>query len=129
MQQQLSEIGIKINAAIDDAAVVFSEKFMTSKNAWDMFNFAWVGSPDPVGGNPSWMCDSDPSINPSKYCNPEVDKLLNQTDRTVRCPVSTLGTASMPVDDTVPVAAPGVVRPTSRSSSGRASAAADAATV
>ena len=53
----------------------------------------------------------------------------NQTDRTVRCPVSTLGTASMPVDDTVPVAAPGVVRPTSRSSSGRASAAADAATV
>ena len=83
VQQQLAEVGIKINAAVDDAAVVFSEKFMTSKTAWDLFNFAWVGSPDPVGGNPSWMCDSPPSINPSKYCNPEVDKLLNQTDREV----------------------------------------------
>ena len=83
VQSQLAEIGIKINANIDDPAVVFSEKFMTSKDAWDMFNFAWVGSPDPVGGNPSWMCDSPPSINPSKYCNPEVDKLLEKTDTLV----------------------------------------------
>jgi peptide/nickel transport system substrate-binding protein len=83
MQQQLAEIGIKVNAAFDDAAVVFADKFLSSEDAWDIFNFAWVGSPDPVGGNPSWMCDSPPTLNNTKYCNEEVTELLEQTDVTI----------------------------------------------
>jgi len=83
MQQQLAEIGIKLNAAFDDPAVVFTDKFLSSKDKWDLFNFAWVGSPDPVGGNPSWMCESPPTLNNTKYCNKEVTKLLEETDTTV----------------------------------------------
>ena len=83
IQQQLAEIGIKVNAAFDDPAVVFADKFLSSKDKWDMFNFAWVGSPDPVGGNPSWMCDSPSTLNNTKYCNEEVTKLLEKTDVTV----------------------------------------------
>jgi peptide/nickel transport system substrate-binding protein len=83
IQQQLAQIGIKVNAAFDEAAVVFADKFLSSKDAWDIFNFAWVGSPDPVGGNPSWMCDSPPTLNNTKYCNEEVSKLLEETDTTV----------------------------------------------
>ncbi|HUH08029.1 MAG TPA: ABC transporter family substrate-binding protein, partial [Egibacteraceae bacterium] len=49
MQQQLQEIGVQLNADFGEPAVVFGERLPGQD--YDMFLFAWVGSPDPAGGD------------------------------------------------------------------------------
>ncbi len=79
IQQQLKQIGIEIKPDIGDAATVFADVLPAGKEkAWDLFNFAWVGSPDPFGSNAIFKCKGDQNYN--SYCNQEVTKLLDRTD-------------------------------------------------
>ncbi|MEX1092340.1 MAG: ABC transporter substrate-binding protein, partial [Acidimicrobiia bacterium] len=46
-QANLAEVGIEVNAAFGPAAEVFAdEHFYGDSSVWQIFNFAWVGSPD-----------------------------------------------------------------------------------
>jgi peptide/nickel transport system substrate-binding protein len=85
-QATLKDIGIEVNAAFGPASEVFSdEAFYGGSDFWDIFNFAWVGSPDPAGGNTIYYCEGEaPSgfgdLNNLRYCNEEVDTLIRSTD-------------------------------------------------
>jgi peptide/nickel transport system substrate-binding protein len=79
IQQQLKQIGIEIKADTGDAATVFADVLPNGPDgAWDLFNFAWVGSPDPFSGNSIWKCEGDQNYN--GYCNEDVTELLDRTD-------------------------------------------------
>jgi len=88
-QANLAEIGIEVNAAFGPAAEVFADEFLYGDyTVWQIFNFAWVGSPDPVGGNTIYYCEGDaPSgfggINVTRYCNDEMEQLVRATDTEV----------------------------------------------
>ncbi len=88
-QANLAEVGIEVNAAFGPAAEVFAdEHFYGDSTVWQIFNFAWVGSPDPAGGNTLYYCEGGAptgfgDINNLQYCNEEVDALIKQTDTEV----------------------------------------------
>ncbi len=88
-QANLAEIGIEVNAAFGPAAEVFADEFIFGDyTVWQMFNFAWVGSPDPSGGNTIYYCEGGaPSgfgdINVTRYCNDEMEELVRATDTEV----------------------------------------------
>ncbi|REK23380.1 MAG: hypothetical protein DWQ40_02195 [Actinobacteria bacterium] len=88
-QANLAEIGIEVNAAFGPAAEVFADEFIFGDyTVWQMFNFAWVGSPDPSGGNTIYYCEGGaPSgfgdINVTRYCNDEMEQLVRATDTEV----------------------------------------------
>lgn len=77
IQEQLRQVGIEVKSEFGDAAVVFGEKILVAGN-YDLFQFAWVSTPDPVGSVEIWRCDG--SQNFSGYCNEEVSKLLVSSD-------------------------------------------------
>jgi peptide/nickel transport system substrate-binding protein len=81
LQQQLKSAGIEIDSAFGPANVVFGPSVMEAGN-YDMFLFAWQGSPDPAGNVEIWKCKGGQNF--SGYCNPQVSKLLNQTNVTVQ---------------------------------------------
>ncbi|HWC13586.1 MAG TPA: peptide ABC transporter substrate-binding protein [Actinomycetota bacterium] len=76
IQQQVKEAGIELKSAFGDAAVVFGNKVLVAGN-YDLFMFAWVGSPDPGGSVEIWKCEG--SQNFTGYCNEEVTKLLESS--------------------------------------------------
>ncbi len=88
-QANLAEIGIEVNAAFGPASEVFADEFIFGDSTvWQIFNFAWVGSPDPAGGNTIYYCEGGaPSgfgdINVTRYCNDEVEQLVRATDTEV----------------------------------------------
>jgi peptide/nickel transport system substrate-binding protein len=88
-QANLAQIGIEVNAAFGPASEVFADEFFYGDSSvWQMFNFGWVGAPDPVGGNTVYYCEGGaPSgfgdLNVTRYCNEEVDGLIRETDTIV----------------------------------------------
>jgi peptide/nickel transport system substrate-binding protein len=88
-QANLAAIGIEVNAAFGPASEVFADEFIYGDSTvWQLFNFAWVGSPEPAGGNTIYYCEGDaPSgfgdINVTRYCNDEMEQLVRQTDTIV----------------------------------------------
>ena len=84
MQQQLQEIGVQITADFGEPAVALGERLPAQD--YDLILFAWVGAPDPSGGDTIWQCEEttgDASLNYTGYCNPEVDELMQQQLETV----------------------------------------------
>ena len=84
IQQQLQEIGVQVNAAFGESAVVFGEQLVNQD--YDLFLFAWVGSPDPAGGDTIWQCQEttgEASLNYTGLCEPRVDQLIQQQLETV----------------------------------------------
>ena len=82
IQSQLKEIGVEAKPKLQDAATAFGTTLIAGPDgAWGMFNFAWVGSPDPQGGNTIWMCGGGQNYN--TYCNEEVTDLIEQTNTTI----------------------------------------------
>lgn len=92
-QADLAAIGIEAVAKFAPAADVFAdENFYGDSTFWDVFNFAWVGSPDPAGGNTLYYCKEDGTapigqeaidaglLNALRFCDPEVDALIRSTD-------------------------------------------------
>lgn len=82
IQSQLKEIGVEAKPKLQDAATAFGTTLIAGpEKAWGLFNFAWVGSPDPQGGNTIWMCGGGQNYN--SYCNEEVTSLIEQTNTTI----------------------------------------------
>jgi peptide/nickel transport system substrate-binding protein len=80
VQAQFSDIGVQLNSALGEAAVVFADDVLAAGN-YDMFEFAWVGSPDPAANVELFRCDG--MQNYTGHCNPEADELLLETRREV----------------------------------------------
>ncbi|MGH3664532.1 MAG: ABC transporter substrate-binding protein, partial [Egibacteraceae bacterium] len=82
VQQQLQEIGVEVKAANEDADALFGTTLPGGADgAWELIMFAWVGSPDPFGGNSIYTCDG--GLNEQGYCNEEVTELINSTNTMV----------------------------------------------
>lgn len=82
IQSQLKDIGIEVIAKTQDPPTAFGTTLVTGKEkTWGFFNFAWVGSPDPQGGNSIWMCDGGQNYN--SYCNTEVTALIEKTNSVI----------------------------------------------
>jgi peptide/nickel transport system substrate-binding protein len=75
VQAQFSDIGVQLNSALGEAAVVFADDVLAAGN-YDMFEFAWVGSPDPAANVELFRCDG--MQNYTGHCNPEADELLRR---------------------------------------------------
>jgi peptide/nickel transport system substrate-binding protein len=60
---------------------VFGPSVMEAGN-YDMFLFAWQGSPDPAGNVEIWKCHGGQNF--SGYCNQKVSKLLEKSNVTVQ---------------------------------------------
>lgn len=88
-QASLAEIGIEINADFRPASEIFLEPFFFGDSTeWQMLNFAWVGSPDPVRFNTIYHCKGDaPSgfgeLNVTRYCDDEIERVVRATDTEV----------------------------------------------
>jgi len=88
-QADLAAIGIEATAKFGPASEVFADEFIYGgADQWQVFNFAWVGSPDPSGGNTLYYCEGDApngfgAINNLRFCNEEVDALIKSTDAMV----------------------------------------------
>ena len=80
IQEQLRGVGIELKSEFGDPAVVFGAKGLVGGN-YDLFMFAWVGSPDPAGSVEIHKCEG--AQNYQGYCNEEVTKLLEKSDTIV----------------------------------------------
>lgn len=70
-QQDLEEVGIQLNEDYGDAATVFGADVLVA-GEWDMFLFAWVGSPDPNATVELLGCfERDEDGAPIEGANPE----------------------------------------------------------
>ena len=75
---------MQVNAAFGESAVVFGEQLVNQD--YDLFLFAWVGSPDPAGGDTIFQCQEttgEQSQNYTGFCDPEVDELMQQQLETI----------------------------------------------
>jgi peptide/nickel transport system substrate-binding protein len=93
IQQQMKQIGVKFTIKNSPDILDYS----LSAYDYQTIIFAWVGSPDPYGGNVTWLSSASPAActkaeakkgacdtsgtNYTKVNDPEVDSLLNATDR------------------------------------------------
>jgi peptide/nickel transport system substrate-binding protein len=93
IQEQMKQIGVKFT--IKNAPDILD--YALSAYDYDTIIFAWVGSPDPYGGNVIWLSSASPDdctkanakkgkcdysgLNYTKVQDPEVDALLNAADR------------------------------------------------
>jgi peptide/nickel transport system substrate-binding protein len=76
IQANLKDVGIEVTNAFGEADVVFTD---LSKKDYEVFQFGWVGAPDPFSGNTIYTCNGDQNY--QDYCNPQVDKLIEQTNK------------------------------------------------
>lgn len=77
IKQELKSIGIDIVDSPLPANVVFGPTGIPSSN-YDLANFAWVTSPDPVGFVTTWKCGGE--SNYLNYCNRAATKLLDASN-------------------------------------------------
>lgn len=88
-QANLAEIGIEVNAAFRPASeMFFDDFFFGDSTVWQIMNFAWVGSPDPVRLNSIYYCEGDApngfgALNLTRYCNDEIEGLIRATETEV----------------------------------------------
>ena len=74
---ELAAIGIQLTDALGPANVVFGPTVLEAGN-YDMFEFAWVTSPDPAGFVPIWGCKG--ASNYLNYCNNKATALLKASN-------------------------------------------------
>lgn len=83
IQQQLRQIGVKMNADFGEAATVFDRLVVKD---YETFLFAWVGAPDPFSGDTIWQCvqtTGPDSQNYTGFCDPRVDEVMRQQVETL----------------------------------------------
>src|SRR5680860_373203 len=79
IQAQLADIGIEIEAATAPPADVFTNILPAgSEGAWDIGNWAWIGSPNPGGNIPIFSCDGDQNY--QSYCDEAVTEQLEESN-------------------------------------------------
>ncbi len=83
IQDQLKKNGIEATDGFKPASVAFGQDLIQGN--YDLFMFAWLGSPDPAGNTPIWSCpNAGGTQNYTNYCNRTVTKLLKQADTTLK---------------------------------------------
>ena len=83
IQEQLRKNGIEVTNNFKPASIAFGQDLVQGN--YDLFMFAWLGSPDPAGSTPIWSCPSAGGTqNYMSYCNKKVTKLLKQADATLK---------------------------------------------
>ncbi|MGH8872606.1 MAG: peptide ABC transporter substrate-binding protein [Acidimicrobiia bacterium] len=86
VQADLAEIGIEVTPNFGPNSQVFSQQFFYGgADQWQLFNFAFIGSHDPAGGNTLYYCEGDAPngfgfLNNLGYCNEQVDAMIRQTE-------------------------------------------------
>jgi len=82
IQAQLADIGIEIEAATAPPADVFTNILPAgSEGAWDIGNWAWIGSPNPGGNIPIFSCDGDQNY--QSYCDEAVTEQLEESNNII----------------------------------------------
>lgn len=85
-QANLADIGIEVNSTFLPPSEIFKDEFFFGDSTmWQMLDFGWVGSPDPVRFNTIFYCEGDTlsgfgELNVTRYCNDEIDQLVHATD-------------------------------------------------
>lgn len=75
IQANLKDVGIEVTNAFGEADVVFAD--LDERN-FEIFQFGWVGDPDPFGANGIFQCNGPQNY--TGHCNREAHKLLEQTN-------------------------------------------------
>ncbi len=75
IQANLKDVGIEVTNAFGEADVVFAD---LDKRDYEIFQFGWVGDPDPFGSNGIFQCDGPQNY--TGHCNREAHKLLERTN-------------------------------------------------
>jgi peptide/nickel transport system substrate-binding protein len=75
-QNQMKAIGVDIRINNSPSTDVFGERLPGGD--FDIADFAWVGGPFTSGNTSIYKCDG--GQNYGKFCNPEVDRLLDQAN-------------------------------------------------
>ena len=71
--------GIEVKDNFKPSAVAFGTDLVQGN--YDLFMFAWTGTPDPQGATPIWSCPSAGGTqNYMSYCNMRATRLLHQAD-------------------------------------------------
>jgi peptide/nickel transport system substrate-binding protein len=75
IQAQLKKIGIDFQNAFAPSGPVFTD---LTKKDYEIFQFGWVGTPDPSGAVEIYKCQGEQNY--QDYCNKEATKLLDETN-------------------------------------------------
>jgi len=79
MQQQAKDSGIEFTNNFKPSNVAFGQDL--TAGTWDLFMFAWVGTPDPSGSTAIWSCPNDGgSSNFMAYCNARATAFMKKAD-------------------------------------------------
>jgi peptide/nickel transport system substrate-binding protein len=82
IQARLKTNGIEVTNNFKPSNIAFGQDL--TAGTWDLFMFAWVGSPDPGGNTPIWSCpNKGGTSNFMNYCNAKATALLQKADTTV----------------------------------------------
>ncbi|HUH06426.1 MAG TPA: peptide ABC transporter substrate-binding protein [Egibacteraceae bacterium] len=80
IQAQLADIGIEVTPALGEPAEVYGSVLPAGPDgAWDLFVYAYSGSPDPFENNTLYRCGGEQNF--TSYCDEEVTRLLDETER------------------------------------------------
>jgi peptide/nickel transport system substrate-binding protein len=72
--------GVEVKDNFKPASIAFGTDLVQGN--YDLFMFAWVGSPDPTGSTAIWSCPNNGGTqNYMSYCNNKVTDLLKQADQ------------------------------------------------
>ena len=74
----LEAIGVRLRAKTATDQVALDPSFLASDDTWDLFNLTRRASANPLDASIPWRCDTVASVNTTKYCNPEVDRLFDR---------------------------------------------------
>ena len=79
---QLRKVGIEVVAEFRLPSELYASDFLFGGvEAWQIINFAWQASADPRDANSIYRCGG--SLNVNRYCNREVDALIDRAESTV----------------------------------------------
>jgi peptide/nickel transport system substrate-binding protein len=79
IQARAKQNGIELTNNFKPSNIAFGQDL--SAQTWDLFMFAWVGSPDPNGNTAIWSCPTKGGTsNFMSYCNISATNLMHKAD-------------------------------------------------
>jgi peptide/nickel transport system substrate-binding protein len=79
MQARVKASGIELTNNFKPSNIAFGQDL--TAQTWDMFMFAWVGTPDPAANTAIWSCPTQGGTsNYMSYCNARATKLMKAAD-------------------------------------------------
>jgi peptide/nickel transport system substrate-binding protein len=79
IQARVKQSGIELTNNFKPSNIAFGQDL--SAQTWDLFMFAWVGTPDPNGNTAIWSCpNKGGTSNFMSYCNISATNLMHKAD-------------------------------------------------